>query len=198
VRAVLDAALELFAERGYAGLSIDEVASRAAVNKTTVYRRWPTKAELVRAALLQLRDDDPPLPDHGRVRDDLFALLQHRVTRWRTPSGRNLARAILLGSDDVELAAVLRALRHERPMIPQLVLDRAVERGELPRGVDAGFVGEALLGLVQGRLLWRSEVVTDADLRRIVDLIVCGAAHGAAARRESPRKRGHLPDRSMP
>jgi AcrR family transcriptional regulator len=188
VRAVLDAALELFAERGYAGLSFDEVAARAEVNKTTVYRRWPTKADLVRAALLQLRDDEPPVPDLGAVREDLFVLLQSRVARLRTPRGHNLARAVLLGSHDGDLANVLRDLRRERPIIPQVVIDRAVERAELPRGVDGAFLAEALLGVVHGRLLWRAEVVTDADLRRIVDLIVAGAAAGAAPRKPAHRK----------
>ncbi len=50
VRDVLRAAFELFAERGYGGLSIEEVSARAGVNKTTVYRRWPTKIDLLRAA----------------------------------------------------------------------------------------------------------------------------------------------------
>ena len=69
VKEVLAAALTTFAEQGYARLSIESVALRAGVNKTTVYRRWPTKAELLGAAFLTLRDDEPEPPDSDAPRD---------------------------------------------------------------------------------------------------------------------------------
>src|SRR6187455_1103921 len=77
VSEVLSATLEAFAEQGYAGLSVEAVALRAGVNKTTIYRRWPTKADLVGAALVSLRDDDPEPPNTGSLRDDLLQVLQH-------------------------------------------------------------------------------------------------------------------------
>ena len=182
VDAVLGAALEVFAERGYAGFSIDEVATRARVNKTTVYRRWPTKSDLVRAAMLQLKDDGRPEPDRGSLRDDLFDLVSATVVRLRTPRGRNIARAALLGATDPELAGLLADLRRARPMIPPRVIDRAITRGELPADTDAAFLGEALVAFVQRRLVWRAQTLSDADLRRIIDLVLVGATNGGGKR----------------
>src|SRR4051794_31864923 len=72
VRGVLGAALEELGRRGYGALKIDDVAMRAGVNKTTVYRRWPTKEDLVRAALLSITADRFVIPDTGSLRSDLL------------------------------------------------------------------------------------------------------------------------------
>src|SRR5260221_10727285 len=76
VNEVLAATLEVFAEHGYAGMSVEAVAARAGVNKTTIYRRWPAKVDLLGAALVSLRDEDPEPPDTGSLRSDLLEVLR--------------------------------------------------------------------------------------------------------------------------
>src|ERR1017187_7822073 len=75
-RAILRAATELLAERGLHGLSIEEVASRAGVAKTTIYRRWHSRGTLALDAFLAEFKALQPLPDTGILRDDLLAALR--------------------------------------------------------------------------------------------------------------------------
>ena len=70
-QAVLDAAFAELGEKGYGGLSIEAVALRSGVAKTTVYRRWPTRDELVADALDSRSDRNEPVPDTGSLRGDL-------------------------------------------------------------------------------------------------------------------------------
>src|SRR5687768_8747678 len=75
-RRILDAARQALFTAGYAGLAIDEVAQRAGVAKTTLYRRWPTKDHLAIAVYADMLDRDVPVTDTGDVRADLTAYLQ--------------------------------------------------------------------------------------------------------------------------
>src|SRR6266487_2194893 len=68
---ILRATAEELSTSGYAGLRIEDVAARSGVNKTTIYRRWPRKSDLVSAALLHLWADEAP-PDTGSLREDLL------------------------------------------------------------------------------------------------------------------------------
>lgn len=180
VKEVLAATLELLAAQGYAGLSFEGIAVRAGVAKTTIYRRWPTKPELVGAALLTLRDHDPETPDTGSLREDLFQVLQHWVQQLMTPHRRAISHALMLSNTDPELRLVVRRLREERPAIPPAVLTRAVKRGELPRGSDPQLITSALLGPLHARVFWKGEDVDDQFLRALVQLIVTGAVAGGA------------------
>jgi AcrR family transcriptional regulator len=74
-KAIIDATLELLAEEGFQGLSIEAVAARAGVGKTTIYRRWSSKEELVMEAIRQVQIDVPVM-DTGNFRNDLAALLK--------------------------------------------------------------------------------------------------------------------------
>lgn len=182
VRDVLGATLEAFAEHGYAGLGIDDVARRAKVNKTTVYRRWPTKADLVRDALFSLRDDDPPLPDTGSLREDLVRILRDRAARMASPRRRAIMHALLLSNADPDLQRIVQRLRRERPAISPAVFERAIERSELPSNTDTRLLMEALIGPLHSRVYWKRDAVTLGYLRSLVNLVVTGAAAGGARR----------------
>lgn len=175
----LNATLETLAERGYGGLSFEEVASRAGVNKTTLYRRWPNKAELVAAALQQARDDGSETPDSGSLHDDLVICLTQLAARVGSPFGRSLAQALLVGRADPELAAVLSDLRAKNPTIAPEVFDRAAARGELANATDGQFVGETLAQVVFARLLLAKGPVDEPYLHRLVDLVLHGATPNA-------------------
>src|SRR6185312_2142551 len=81
VRAILDATLVQLEARGFAELRVDDVARAAGVNKTSVYRRWPSKAELVLAALRNRSEDEPTFVETGELRRDLFELLTVKAAK---------------------------------------------------------------------------------------------------------------------
>jgi AcrR family transcriptional regulator len=180
VQDVLDAALRTFAEDGYAGLTIDAVATKAGVNKTTVYRRWTTKAELLGAALASLRDHDPPMPDTGSLREDLFFILSHLAVQIVTPARQALMHALLLNKGEPELAEVVRRFRTERPALPPVVFTRAIERGQLPPDTNTQLLSETLLGALHSRAYWKRESLNPAIVRALIELIVSGAEAGGA------------------
>src|SRR6478752_10827201 len=165
VSEVLTATLEVFAEQGYAGLTVEAVALRAGVNKTTVYRRWPTKADLLGAALVSLRDDEAEPPDTGSLREDLLVLMRQMATRMATPAWRAIMQSLLLGNADPEVQALLQGMRDTRPAIPPLVIERAIKRRELPKGSDPDLIVSALLGPLHTRTYWKRQTVDDAFIR---------------------------------
>lgn len=150
VDAVLRATVEELARVGFAALSFESVAERAAVNKTTVYRRWPTKSELVRAAIVSQIAHKVPLPDTGNVHDDLVELVRGAADTLGSVAGRGLFAAVLSTDVDDEIADIARTIR-ENDLRPRKVLRRAVRRGELPLAVDIDLALDALLGAVHNR-----------------------------------------------
>jgi AcrR family transcriptional regulator len=180
VRDVLEATLRTFAEEGYGGLSIEAVATRAGVNKTTVYRRWPTKAELLGAALRSLREQEPPTPDTGSLREDLLLLLTRQANKVATPAHRAIMHALLLNNSDPELAEVVLRLRRESPAIHPSVIERAVQRGQLPRGTNTQLIIDTLLGALHSRAYWKREMLSREGISALVELVVSGAEAGGA------------------
>src|SRR5580692_11404240 len=105
-RAILGATVELLAERGLAAMSIEEVAARAGVGKTTIYRRWPSKGLLALDAFVASFRAEQPLPDTGTLRGDLLDALHAWVRAVTlTPMGRLLADLIAEAQHDPELRA---------------------------------------------------------------------------------------------
>src|SRR5215216_3288595 len=96
VRRVLDAALVELARSGYAGFRMDEVVSKATVNKTTIYRRWPSRAALITALVERMRQPlrASPLPDTGRLEHDLVEAFTRRAAVGRKLEGRAWARLL--------------------------------------------------------------------------------------------------------
>jgi len=180
VSEVLTATLEVFGEQGYAGLSVEEVAARAGVNKTTIYRRWPTKAELVGAALYSMRDEDPPPPDTGSLEQDLLVVLERMATSLATPRKRAIMNSLVLGNSEPELRALLRRMREERPAIPQLIFERALARGEIPKGSNTQLISSALLGPLHTLVMYKREQVERPFLKALLKLVITGAAADGA------------------
>lgn len=159
---------------------MDAVAARAGVNKTTVYRRWPTKAELVSAALYAMRDEEPAPPNTGSLEQDLVELLERMAVSLTTPRKRAFVSSFVVGNVDPELRALLRRLREERPAIPAIVFRRGLERGELPAGTDLQLIASALLGPIQSLVLLKRETVEKPFIERLVRLVLTGAVAGGA------------------
>jgi AcrR family transcriptional regulator len=175
-RAILRAASEILAERGLSGMSIEEVAARAGVAKTTVYRRWPSRGALALDAFVAEFQGQQPVPDTGTLRGDLLAALRSWIKSvTQTRAGPVLAGLIAESQLDPELASAWReqvvARLRERHKI---MLDRAVQRGEIPAGTDQDIVLDLMFGAAYHRLLHGHQPLTDAFARRVVDMIVAG------------------------
>ncbi|ABC81247.1 transcriptional regulator, TetR family [Anaeromyxobacter dehalogenans 2CP-C] len=182
---VLDATLDLLARVGYARLTFDAVAERAGVSKTTVYRRWPSKPDLVRPALLRLVDVFPKARDTGTLRGDLVELARVRLLDDTRQRARAIAlmRANVGVLDDAELQALGRLVteRANQPIVA--AVERGIARGELPPGTDPALVIEPIYATLQFHVFLRSEEPSLAYVEQLVDLVLAGARAGAAVRR---------------
>src|SRR5262249_32931917 len=145
--AILTATVALLRRRGYPGLTIEGVASEAGVGRPTIYRRWPAKAALVVAALLDSSPLALPPPHPGSVRADLIAVQRHQVSMMNSPERRRVPAGLLADlATDEELAEryVTEYLMPRRASVFQ-VLQRGVDRGELVPTVDFAFVYDLLV-----------------------------------------------------
>jgi AcrR family transcriptional regulator len=177
---VLEATVEELSAKGYAALSIENVAERAAVAKTTIYRRWPTKAELVLAALHRLADDVGVVADPGSVRLYLIATLKAFRAFAMSPHGGSLMRMMLAEGASGDLATVARDIRKCKESSSHGVIAKAIKRGELPRGTDPALIMDTLLGVMQHYLFFVNDPPSDLTIERLVDLVLVGAESGGA------------------
>jgi AcrR family transcriptional regulator len=200
VRDILEATAIEIGRSGYANLGIDEIAARAGVAKTTIYRRWPTKAELVTAALRAIHlagaaadsgedtsAEEPRDVDTGSVRTDLLELLRGWAAMAGTPIGMSIIRMVNLELGNPEVEAIARELRSEKRAPLLTAIRRGIARGELSPDIDPALMTEVLAVAVGNRCKLR-EPVDDAFLEKLVDLIVAGAASGRSVGRAEARK----------
>jgi len=176
-QAIFDATLEVLADRGYDGLTIEGVADRAGVNKTTIYRWWPSKAALLGAALIEAPLLGIEIPDTGSLRGDLEALLSTALTLFTRPPGSRIAVAALgAASHSPELAAHARTFFADRLARERPIFDRAIARGELPPQADPMLLMDLLAGAVWVRVVLRQLPVEDDFATRAVGLVLDGAS----------------------
>jgi AcrR family transcriptional regulator len=174
-RAILDAALELFAESGLGGFSIEAVAARAGVGKATIYRRWPGKQDLLLDALATVKT---PLPEPaGRsVRDDLVAMLETMCADSADPRRTRLF-TLLLGEGEACPRLVQRyketIVEPRREMI-RSVLRRGVVTGELRPDADVEIAMLSLTGAVIAMGKHDSGELTSGFAERVVNEAMIG------------------------
>jgi AcrR family transcriptional regulator len=137
---ILDAALEVLAEEGYDGMTIDMVAARAKAGKATLYRRWASKGELVvdAVACMKKNDLDPArLPDTGTLRGDLIAMIKPRSIEDAEKKMQVMAGLMSVLTRSPELAeAISQAIVQPRAEVNRILFRRAIERGEIPSDCD--------------------------------------------------------------
>ncbi|WP_394849861.1 TetR/AcrR family transcriptional regulator [Pendulispora brunnea] len=177
VEAIFQATLEEVVRVGYAGLGIEEVATRAGVNKTTVYRRWPTKDALVAAALASLPAQFGPLPNAGSFRADVIEWLSGMARFVDTVGGKAMLRVALL--DDRERTPVFPSVRaawmaYEETRGIDAIVNRAIARGDIPRTFDWVTFREAVRGTLMFRSLAKREAPARDDIVRLVDALLTG------------------------
>src|SRR5512140_1164998 len=171
--AILAATIEVLAERGVRGLSVDEVAARAHAGKDTISRRWPTRAELLHDALARSATEGVPIPDTGSVEDDLVEYLD-AVARFLSdsPFGRIAASVIGAAIDDAALADAARAFWFERRAGAGSILQGSMARGDLASRAPVDLLVELLVGPIYYRWLVMHEPTDVGRTREIVRRIV--------------------------
>lgn len=179
-RSILEAVIDVLAEDGFEGLTMEGVAKRAGVGKTTVYRRWSSKEELVRAAV-EAFVSGIAIPNSGSVRQDLLALEQEAVMVYRGKPGRLMPGLVSAMARHPALADAVREdfLRSRRAALG-LVLRRGMERGELREDADL----ELALDLLGGPLFYRLLITGGPLDEELAEGVVEVMLHGLAAREE--------------
>ena len=173
--AVLAATNDLLSEDGYEALRVEAVAARAGVHKTTVYRRWPSKAVLVADAARERSRRMVPVPDTGSFAGDLRALARAIAANIGSPEGARRTRTLVVAAaTSTDVAEVSLDFWAERFALTGTIVDRAVERGELPERTDSRLVIETLIGPMYVRLLLTGEPVDRAFADRVAALVAAG------------------------
>ncbi|MFI6110079.1 TetR/AcrR family transcriptional regulator [Kitasatospora sp. NPDC051164] len=179
-RAILDATREALAELGWGGMTMGHVASRAGVAKTTLYRRWPSKNELVVDAVATLFDD-LVMPDLGSLRADIEAVVAQFADLLARPETQ--ASLLALFAEGIRDRQLHRRIR-EAIVDPQKRLVRqgraaAQARGELEADTDAesareevDIIFDTIAGTVEHRVLVSGEPITPDWTRRFTDLLL--------------------------
>ena len=177
--AAIAATLAELAEAGYSALSLEKVARRAGVHKTTLYRRWGTREELVLEAMLERAGERIAVPDTGSLRKDLLELARTAAANAASPEVAAMARAVAAESPrDSRLAEANRRFWTERLALDGVIVERAIERGEVAAGTEPQRVIESVLGPIHLRLLLTGEPVDRPFLEGIVDVVVDGIGRG--------------------
>ncbi len=175
--AVIAATLAELVDRGYSGVSLDDVAARAAVHKTTVYRRWRNKEALVLDAMLEQASQTVAVPDTGSLRGDLLELARRSAAIQTSPAGEAVVRAVAgEGPGNPRMAAASRRFWAERLELDRTILQRARDRGEIGAQAPHRPVVEALLGPLYFRLLVTGEALDDGYIEDIADLVCAACA----------------------
>jgi AcrR family transcriptional regulator len=179
-RAILDATADLLASHGYAGLTVEAVASRSGVAKSTIYRRWPGKDELVLDAINAIKG---PITEilPGSVRDQLLYLAERvRVSWFDTRMGRLMSR---LAAEGVEQPEVYRSFRDKivapRQAVMRSVLERGVHEGLIRDDVPLQAVIDLIVSPVVAAALTHRGKVTREQMVFVIDTVLAGCARRA-------------------
>jgi len=174
--AVLESAVSLLTEKGFAGFSIADVAALAGVHETSIYRRWKTKDVLVLEATLHFSKSSLPIPDTGSLRSDLRVLVKRLVSVMRSPEGQMVMA--LAASQHPHVVRARQNFWRERHDSLRPVFDRAVLRGEFPRDGDAKRFFETLVAPLYMRQFSTGEPLGDWRYEDAIDRLLIAYAAG--------------------
>lgn len=172
------AARDVLAEHGWRGMTVERVAQRAGVARTTVYRRHGS----VHGVLLLLMDDiyaHVPVADTGSLRSDLVALMRDIVIVWRDPANVEYLGALIAAQhENTDLGRAYRRQLEDRRAATSVIVTRAAERGELAPDADGDLLLDLLSGIVLQRVLLRRRPLGDDFAEMIVDQLLVGFVRG--------------------
>ena len=171
-RIVLAAALEVLGEQGYGGLTIEAVAARAGVGKSTIYRHWDGKLMLVEDAIRTLKHFDPP-PTEGSVRDRVVTVLSQVAARMADSTWSSCMPALIDAAQrDPQVREVHRSLFNDRKAGLVALLAEGVQSGEISAETDLDLLAESLIGPLIVRRLLTHDPLDPADVPRLVDQVL--------------------------
>lgn len=181
--AVLAATLAVLAEGGYAALTVDKVAERAGVHKTTIYRRWKDRENLVADALTDHFATDVPIPNTGAIDIDLRELARSLVEALTSQTGQAILAAVLSDAARIpQIAEVKRRFFDDRFRRAEPVIARAIERGELPTHTDPAELVKILIAPIYLRLLVTAEPVDKNTADHATQVALAAARAGVLSR----------------
>ncbi|MDF2918868.1 TetR/AcrR family transcriptional regulator [Microbacterium sp. NPDC086615] len=176
---ILDAALDVLAETGYDGMTIDMVAARARAGKATVYRRWASKEELVLDAVACMKRDDlraRDVPDTGTLRGDLVAMVKPLSIEEGEKKLQVMAGIVSMLSRSPELAdAAQTALVAPRLELNKMLIRRAIERGEVPADRDVDMIASVGSAMICYRTLMQRTPITPEYVISVIDDVILPA-----------------------
>lgn len=142
--AVLDAVLDQLADAGLTSVTVEAVAARAGVHKTTIYRRWPARTDLIRDALTDRLAAALPIPDTGDIDTDLAALARSVTAVLAAPLQAAVTRALLAATPDDEITSVVHDYWTSRLSAIEPRIRTAIDRGQLPPDTEPARLVQAL------------------------------------------------------
>ncbi|MDW6059856.1 TetR/AcrR family transcriptional regulator [Streptomyces sp. FXJ1.4098] len=182
-RAILGATRAALVELGWSKLTMGDVAARAGVAKTTLYRRWTNKSELVVDAVAALLDEQLELPDLGSLRADVEeTVLRFAALLTRPEAGTSLMAVVAEATRDEALRERIRTtIVNRQKRLVLLGRERAQARGELPRETDpaaaartADMIFDVIAGAVMHRTLVSADPVDAPWARDFAEVLLCG------------------------
>jgi AcrR family transcriptional regulator len=189
-RVILEAVLDELGDVGYGALTIEGVAARAGVGKSTVYRHWRGKLELVEDAFRTLKAQ-VEVPEGGTIRERVVTVLQ-QVARIVEESTYSACMPVLIeaAERDPQMRDFHCQFSTERRAVLVGMLRTAVDRGELPKGTDPELLADALVGPILLRRLMLYEPLDPDQVPELVDqLLPAPEPAPASRRRKSPTRR---------
>jgi AcrR family transcriptional regulator len=176
--AVLQAVISELAENGYAGTTVERIAARAGVAKTTIYRRWGRLNGLLADLMAQYAAQEIPVPDAGHLDSDLRALAREIVGSLQHPATRAAFGSIVAAAiQDHAAREVLSRFIAARTATMTVIVQHASQRGELPDGTDAAEV----LQIVTAQIYYRLFIVGAPPSQGVADRAAATAAAAARA-----------------
>lgn len=183
-RAILDAALDQLSRVGWNGLTMEGVAAGAQTGKAAVYRRWPSKEDLVADALRAGLPRFEEAPDLGSVRDDLLALCRRARDAMFSRSGLAV-RSVVHECDTVQAerfhAVILEGVVEPTITMLREVIERGIERKEVRPDAANEYVFDAVPAMMMYRSKMCGSEWTDADLEEMIDRLMVPLLRPAAS-----------------
>jgi AcrR family transcriptional regulator len=178
--AVLQAVIAELIEQGFAGTTVERVAARAGIAKTTIYRRWGGLNGLLADLMAEYAAQEIPVPDEGDIDADLRALSRGVVASLQHPAIRAAFASIVAAAvHDPAARELLSRFIAVRTATMTIIVDRAVHRGDLPAGTDAAQVIQTVTAQLFHRLFITGEPVTQATADRAAAIATAAARTGA-------------------
>lgn len=168
-RVILSAAIDLLGEVGYGGLTIEAVAARAGVGKSTIYRHWSGKLDLIEDAIRTLKAS-VVVPPSGSVRERLTAVLQQVAAH--IAESACLPAVIDAAERDPEVCAIQRRVARDRRQLVVDLLAEGVAAGEVPPNLDLHLLADCLIGPIVVRRLLDHEPFDPARVPFVVSQLL--------------------------